>query len=118
MGFIYYVVKSISQTTTKVYFKTTYVIGQENIPEDGPLIICGNHSNQFIDPMMIMNYCNREISFTMAASSYNKKIVGSIAKLLNVIPVNRPEDYKIKGKGKLRINKENMNSISVIKNFY
>lgn len=118
MGFIYYVVKSISQTTTKVYFKTTYVIGQENIPEDGPLIICGNHSNQFIDPMMIMNYCNREISFTMAASSYNKKIIGSIAKLLNVIPVNRPEDYKIKGKGKLRINKENMNSISVIKIFY
>ena len=107
MALIYYIVKSISQTSIKVYFKTIYVIGQENIPKEGPLIICGNHSNQFIDPMMILNYCDREISFTMAASSFNKPFVGSIAKLLNVIPVNRPEDYKIKSKSKLKITKEN-----------
>ena len=113
MGLIYYLVKSVSQTSTKVYFKTIYVIGQENIPKDGPLIICGNHSNQFIDPMMILNYCNRDISFTMAASSFNKAVVGPLAKLLNVIPVNRPEDYKVKGKGKLKINKENLNLVTV-----
>ena len=114
MGFIYYIVKSASQTSTKIYFKTVYVIGQENIPAEGPLIICGNHSNQFIDPMMIMNYCNREISFTMAATSFNKRVIGNIAKMLNVIPVNRPEDYKIKGKGKIRFNKEKNNLINVI----
>jgi glycerol-3-phosphate O-acyltransferase/dihydroxyacetone phosphate acyltransferase len=106
MGLIYWIVKSASQTSTKFYFRNIYVIGQENIPTDGPLIICGNHSNQFIDPMMIMNYCEREINFTMAASSFNKKIVGSVAKLLNVIPVNRPEDYKIKGSGKVQVSLE------------
>ncbi len=102
MGFAYFIVKSATQTATKVYFKTTYVIGQENIPQDGPLIICGNHSNQFIDPMMIMNYCNREICFTMASTSFNKRIVGSMARLINAIPVNRPEDFKFKSIGKVR----------------
>lgn len=65
------------------------------------MIICGNHSNQFIDPMAIMSYCNRAISFTMAASSYSKPVVGSVAKALKVIPVYRPEDAKIVGKGRV-----------------
>jgi glycerol-3-phosphate O-acyltransferase/dihydroxyacetone phosphate acyltransferase len=112
MTITYWLVKSLSKIITKIYFKTIYVIGEENIPTDGPVIICGNHSNQFIDPMMIMNYCPRDISFTMAASSFNKKVVGSIAKLLNVIPVNRPEDYKRKGTGKIRFSNENKNLTS------
>jgi glycerol-3-phosphate O-acyltransferase/dihydroxyacetone phosphate acyltransferase len=115
MGLIYYLVKSASQTSTKIYFKTIYVIGQENIPKEGPLIICGNHSNQFIDPMMIMNYCEREISFTMAATSFNKKVIGKIAKLLNVIPVYRPEDYKVVSPKKLTyIEDENKHKVNII----
>lgn len=113
MGLLYWLIKTASQTSTKIYFKTIYVIGQENIPKDGPLIICGNHSNQFIDPMMIMNYCDREISFTMAASSFNKRVVGTFAKMLNVIPVNRPEDYKMKGSGKVRVSIMKPNIVTV-----
>ncbi len=114
MGLIYFLVKTMCRTTTRIYFKTIYVLGQEHIPKDGPLIICGNHSNQFVDPMMIMSYCDREISFTMAASSFNKKVVGPIAKLLNVIPVNRPEDYKVKGKGKVKLGNTNEIFVSIL----
>lgn len=57
---------------------------------------------------MIIAHCDRDISFTMAASSFNKPVVGQFAKALNVIPVVRPEDSKKKGTGKLKIlsNKE------------
>jgi glycerol-3-phosphate O-acyltransferase / dihydroxyacetone phosphate acyltransferase len=51
--------------------------------------------------MMIISNCNRDISFTMAASSYQKPVVGPLAKCLNVIPVARPEDAKKKGTGKI-----------------
>ena len=51
---------------------------------------------------MILGNVDRKISFTMAASSYNKKVIGDCAKMLNVIPVMRPEDNKIKGKGKIK----------------
>jgi glycerol-3-phosphate O-acyltransferase/dihydroxyacetone phosphate acyltransferase len=102
MGLIYSFVKYLCKTAITIYFKKIYVVGIENIPETGPLIICGNHSNQFIDPMMILTYCNRKINFTMAATSFNKPVVGSLARLLNVIPVYRAEDYKIIGKGKVK----------------
>lgn len=49
-----------------------------------------------------MTRCDRKISLTMAASSYKKPIIGDFAKLLHVIPVSRPEDSKIKGKGTLK----------------
>lgn len=52
--------------------------------------------------MMIIANCDREISFTMAASSFTKPIVGHCAKALKSIPVYRPEDYKKKGVGKLK----------------
>lgn len=99
MNIVYFIVKNFLDSLVGVYFRKVYVIGSENIPDDGPVIICGNHSNQFIDPMMILKYSKRKINFTMAASSFNKKVIGTLAKLLNVIPVNRPEDYKIKGTG-------------------
>jgi glycerol-3-phosphate O-acyltransferase/dihydroxyacetone phosphate acyltransferase len=102
MGLAYSFIKYFCQAAIRVYFKKVLVIGQENIPENGPLIICGNHSNQFVDPMMILAYCNRKISFTMAASSFSKPVVGKFAKMLNVIPVHRAEDYKIKGRGTIK----------------
>ena len=57
---------------------------------------------------MIIAHCDRDVSFTMAASSFSKPIVGQCAKALNSIPVVRPEDSKKKGVGKLKIisNKE------------
>jgi glycerol-3-phosphate O-acyltransferase/dihydroxyacetone phosphate acyltransferase len=53
--------------------------------------------------MMIISNCDREISFTMAASSFTKPVIGQLAKVLNSIAVNRPEDGKKKGKGKVKL---------------
>ena len=62
---------------------------------------------------MIMANTKREISFTMAASSYSKPVVGQLAKALKVIPVHRPEDHKKLGTGKIRFESET--ELSVIK---
>jgi glycerol-3-phosphate O-acyltransferase/dihydroxyacetone phosphate acyltransferase len=96
----YLFVKYLAKSAVGIYFRKIYVMGEDNIPDDGPVIICGNHSNQFIDPMMILKYSKRKVNFTMAASSYNKPTIGTCAKMINVIPVNRPEDYKKKGNGR------------------
>jgi hypothetical protein len=49
-----------------------------------------------------MSYSKRVLSFLMAAVSFNKRVIGDAAKVLNAIPVMRPEDYKVKGKGKVK----------------
>lgn len=52
---------------------------------------------------MIISNCDREISFTMAASSFSKPVIGQAAKMINVIGVQRPEDSKKKGIGKIKL---------------
>jgi glycerol-3-phosphate O-acyltransferase/dihydroxyacetone phosphate acyltransferase len=113
MGFINWFLTKLSQSISSIYFRKIHVIGTENIPDDGPIIFCGNHSNQFIDPIMIMStVTKRNLSFTIAASSFTKPIVGQIARLTNAIPVVRPEDSKIKGDGKIFIIDNKMTGIN------
>lgn len=103
MSAIYYVIKKFAETIQNIYFKDVKVIGSENIPESGPLIICGNHANQFIDPIMIISSVQRQVSYTMAASSFSKPVIGQLAAALKSIPVKRPEDHKVKGTGLVKL---------------
>jgi len=34
------------------FFQEIDVVGLENIPTEGPLIICANHNNQFVDGLV------------------------------------------------------------------
>jgi glycerol-3-phosphate O-acyltransferase/dihydroxyacetone phosphate acyltransferase len=113
---LFQIVKYASNFISLLYFRRVNFVGVENIPNDGPLIICGNHANQFIDPIMIASNSNRNISFTMAASSFTKPIIGSVAKGIKAIPVKRPEDSKVKG-GKVRIERNDLNFYVKGRNF-
>ena len=98
---VYTALKLFLQQVTGNYFRNIHVTGTENIPMEGPTILCCNHSNQFMDAMLLISRCPRPLSFCFAASSYNKPIIGYLAKKINVIPVYRAEDSKIQGKGKI-----------------
>lgn len=82
-------------------FKEIYIIGQENIPEDGPLIISGTHNNQFLDAAMLLVAIRREVNFVIAAASVKLTTLGLFLRFLNIIPTERPIDKKFKGKGQI-----------------
>ena len=98
---IYKGLKIFLRQVTGNYFRNIHVAGLENMPMEGPTILCCNHGNQFMDGMLIISQCPRPLSFCFAASSYNKPIIGYLAKKINVIPVYRAEDSKLFGKGKI-----------------
>ena len=101
MSWIYKALKIFLRQITGNYFRNIHVDHVENMPQEGPTILCCNHSNQFMDAMLLISHCPRPLSFCFAASSFNKPIVGYLAKKINVIPVNRAEDLKINGRGKI-----------------
>ena len=98
---VYSGLKIFLRNATDIYFHNIYVTGVENMPMEGPTILCCNHSNQFMDAMLLIAQCPRPLSFCFAASSYNKPIIGPLAKKIHVIPVYRAEDSKVAGKGKI-----------------
>lgn len=75
-----------------VYFREVTVVGKENIPQKGAAIFYGNHQNQFIDPLMMNSYIDRNLRFLMAAKSLKQPIIGTLGRMFESVPVIRPQD--------------------------
>ena len=101
---IYYFVKVFLQSIGSIFFSSVEVVGRQNIPEHGPIIFSGNHFNQFVDGMNLLTNCNHRVGFLVAAGSFNKPVIGHMARATRCFPVNRPQDYAQKGRGKVKLN--------------
>jgi glycerol-3-phosphate O-acyltransferase/dihydroxyacetone phosphate acyltransferase len=85
-----------------VFFREVAVVGRENIPTKGPVVFYGNHQNQFIDAMMMRAFCGRPVRFIIAEKSMTRPVIGQFARLMDAVPVVRPQDVpSTAGPGKL-----------------
>ncbi len=78
-----------------VFLKTVYrstVIGKENIPQDGSIILAGNHTNYF-DCILIASATKRCVHY-LAKDELMKPPLNLIFKNLGIIPVNRRQKDK------------------------
>jgi len=75
-----------------LFFGEIDVVGIENIPRNGPVILVGNHKNQFVDGMMVVSIVRRKVAFLTAEKSMHLPIIGCLSKALDAIPVVRPQD--------------------------
>jgi 1-acyl-sn-glycerol-3-phosphate acyltransferase len=70
---IYEFLRAVMRTITRTYLAGLFhVVGVENIPRTGPLIICANHSAT-LDPPMVPAFVPRNDTWSMAKSEYFKQ---------------------------------------------
>lgn len=72
------------------FFKVVYrpqIIGKENIPESGKIILAGNHTN-YLDCLLVGSSTKRCVHY-LAKDELIKGPFGFIFKALGIIPVNR-----------------------------
>ncbi|CUM64537.1 uncharacterized protein PRCAT00002143001 [Priceomyces carsonii] len=79
------------------FFRDIRSRGSFNIPRKGPVIfVIAPHHNQFVDPLVVMSQVKeqsgRRIAFLIAATSYRRKFIGTMALMTGVIPVERAQD--------------------------
>lgn len=99
MRLAYLFIRALVRFIIGICFKEVTIIGEENIPEDGPLIISGTHNSQYMDAAMLVLSVRREVNFVIAAKSARLKTLGFFLQFMNIIPTERPIDKKIKGIG-------------------
>ena len=74
-----------------IYCKVVYrvkVVGKENIPKKGPIIICGNHRS-FLDPPLIEVTCGRYTRFLAKEELTKNKFLAFLGVVFNAILVKR-----------------------------
>lgn len=99
---VYFLVIGLFRILTGVFFRDIVTRNSHAIPKKGPVIfVAAPHANQFVDPMILIETCQRKVRFLTAAVSMRKWYIGLFGRLLNSIPVERPMDLAILATGKI-----------------
>lgn len=83
---LYKILRPIIAFLFKIIFHP-HIIGTENIPKEGRIILAGNHTN-ILDPLLIMTSTKRTVHF-LAKDELIKGPFGFIFRQMGIIPVNR-----------------------------
>lgn len=76
------------------FYRRIYFIGSERIPQDKPVIFTTNHSNGFLDPLLIAVLQWRHIWFWVGASEVGSGIKGYIMRAGHSLPIYRQKEGK------------------------
>ncbi|HHY13403.1 MAG TPA: 1-acyl-sn-glycerol-3-phosphate acyltransferase [Thermoanaerobacterales bacterium] len=84
---LYVSVKTVFSIVFRILFKLE-VIGRENVPEDGPLILCSNHIS-WLDPIIIACTVNRKLHYMAKSELFHNPFLRYIFNSLGAFPVKR-----------------------------
>ena len=83
----YYIAKYALRLMYLFMFRVE-IRGRENIPKNGPVIICANHSSNF-DGISASIYAKRPVNFMAKKELFDNKLLGILMKNLRTFPVDR-----------------------------
>ncbi|MBP1988913.1 lysophospholipid acyltransferase family protein [Paenibacillus eucommiae] len=75
----------------RLFFYTLFrlkVIGKENVPAEGPVILCGNHTS-LLDPPILGTPLERKVHFMAKAELFQVPVLGFLISRVGAFPVKR-----------------------------
>ena len=82
------------RTITDTFFRRIDVVGEENIPEHGPVIFAGNHPNALMDGWLLTARCGRWPLHLLAnAKLWEYRLLAPLLNASGAIPVYRREEH-------------------------
>ncbi|MBC8869497.1 MAG: 1-acyl-sn-glycerol-3-phosphate acyltransferase [Planctomycetes bacterium] len=74
------------------YYPNIKITGADRIPQSGPVLLCANHVNSLLDPVLIGIAARRPVRFMAKASLFDHPILGPPMSALGMIPAFRGQD--------------------------
>jgi glycerol-3-phosphate O-acyltransferase/dihydroxyacetone phosphate acyltransferase len=81
----------ILRLIAKTFFRRIEIVGWEKVPR-GPVIFAANHPNGLIDPLFLLCFVPRPVSFLAKAPLFRMPLIGWFARGIDSIPVYRTQD--------------------------
>lgn len=76
----------------EIFFRRIEVDGLDRVPRDKPVIFAANHPNGLVDPLFLLCYSRRPVSFLGKAPLFRYPVIGWFVRKLDTIPVYRKQD--------------------------
>lgn len=85
-------ITSFFRLCLRIFFRRIEIEGEERIPRTAPVIFAVNHPNGLVDPLFILCYAGRPVSFLAKAPLWRYPVIGWFVRKLEAIPVYRKQD--------------------------
>ena len=85
-------VRAVARFWLWFFFKTVDTRHAERVPPDGPVLLCINHPNNFIDSFVIGAVLARKVHYLATASLFRNALLGRFLLAAGAIPVWRKQD--------------------------
>jgi 1-acyl-sn-glycerol-3-phosphate acyltransferase len=83
---------AIIRTAARIFFRRIELAGLEHVPQSAPVIFAVNHPNALIDPLFLLCFAPRRVSFLAKAPLFRMPLIGWIVRAFDSIPVYRKQD--------------------------
>jgi 1-acyl-sn-glycerol-3-phosphate acyltransferase len=88
----YRTVRRIARFWVWFLFKRVHVHHRERVPPGGPVLLCVNHPNNFIDSILVGAVMPRKVHYLATAALFRNALLARFLEAAGAIPVYRRED--------------------------
>lgn len=112
---VYDILIGVFKLILSIFFREMRERGVWHVPRSGAILfVIAPHSNQFVDPLMVLKFSRRRVAFCCAAKTLRRRFVGAFAKALQSIPVERAQDLVFKGSGTLELVRKTFETFTLL----
>lgn len=86
------VITAFFRMALRIFFRRIEVTGLERVPAGSAVIFAVNHPNGLVDPLFLLCFAGRPVSFLGKAPLFRYPIIGWFVRLFETIPVYRKQD--------------------------
>ena len=84
--------RGVSRAGLFVFFRARDVAGLENVPAEGPVLLVSNHTNAFVDALVVAAAVRRRVTLTAKSTLFGQPVLRSILRGIGAIPMHRRQD--------------------------
>lgn len=90
---IYRLLRAFLRLLVRCFYRQIEVVGLDNVPDDGPLVLAGNHPNSLHDPLLIIACTPRVVHFAAKDTLFQSRFLRFFLTHLGAVPVARRADH-------------------------
>ena len=93
----YVLVRALSRLLLRLFYARIEVVGGDNVPPRGALIVAANHHNSIVDAMLLLATIPRRVRVLANAPLFRHFLIGPFLRALGALPVHRRQEHGIVG---------------------
>ena len=70
----------------RIFFRRIELAGLDRLPADGPAMLVANHPSTLVDPILLLAFAPRPVSFLAKEPVFRMPVIGRAARALDVDP--------------------------------